>query len=166
MALSQNLDFRDSCSMSSCCLPVSCPPLSPSGFLDDPYLTFHTHMISRKGFWDSLLSKSFSYIQKPEGSQSSPNNLKILFKLCLSLRWGGSQASPTPEHPKEFPCKYFCFSGWGRIKRPLLLKIPLTIQILLMGQTLPFPPEEQSKIFIIGYAPDIRVNLSTIWPII
>ena len=43
------------------------PSVSPSDFLDDPYLTFHIHIISRKGFWGSLWSRSFSYIQKPKG---------------------------------------------------------------------------------------------------
>ena len=50
MALSQNPDFRDSCCM---CLSVATlspvpPCLSPPDFLDDPYLTFHMCMTSRK----------------------------------------------------------------------------------------------------------------------
>ena len=71
------------------CLPVaSLSPvplcLSPSGFLDDPYSTFHAHMISWRGFWGSLWSRSFSYIQKPEGSKAlltfwrSPSNYAYL----------------------------------------------------------------------------------------
>ena len=73
MALSQNPDLRDSCHM---CLSVaSLSPvalcLSPSDFLDDPCLTFHIHMTSRKEFWGSLWFRSFSYFQKPEGSKLS-----------------------------------------------------------------------------------------------
>ena len=48
------------------CFPISCSPLSLSDFLDDPYLTFHIHMTSRKGFWGSPWPRSFSYIQKPD----------------------------------------------------------------------------------------------------
>ena len=46
-----------------------------------------------------------------------------------------------------------------------LLQIPLTLQIRLIGQRPHFPPEGQFKIFISWSAPDIRVNLSTIWSI-
>ena len=101
MVLSQNPDLRDSCCMCLSVAFLSPVPLclSPSDFPDDPYLTSHIHMISRKGFWGSLLSRSFSYIQKPEGS-------KTLLYVCLSLRWGGNQVSPTPDHPKEFPSNY------------------------------------------------------------
>ena len=71
------------------CLPVaSLSPvslcLSPSGFLDDPYSIFHAHMISWRGFWGSLWSRSSSYIQKPEGSKAlltfwrSPSNYAYL----------------------------------------------------------------------------------------
>ena len=55
--------------------------LSSSDFLDDPYSTFHIQMIARKGFWGSLWSKSFSYIQKPEGK----NSLNILKNPLLTM---------------------------------------------------------------------------------
>ena len=54
-----------------CYLPVSCSSLlSPSDFLDELYANFYIHMISRKGFWGSLLPRSVFYIQKPEGSKT------------------------------------------------------------------------------------------------
>jgi len=56
----------------ACQASLSPVPLcvSPSDFLDDPYLAFHIHRISRKGFWGSLWSSSFFYIPKPEGSKT------------------------------------------------------------------------------------------------
>ena len=52
VALSQNPDLRGS--YRSCLSVASLSPvplcLFPSDFLDDPYVTFHIHMISRKGF--------------------------------------------------------------------------------------------------------------------
>ena len=46
--------------VSFCCLPISCPSLSLSiRFPDDAYSTFQFHVISRKGFWGSLWSRSF-----------------------------------------------------------------------------------------------------------
>ena len=52
MVLSQNPDLRDSCLMGLPVASLSPVPLcfSPSDFLDDPCLTSHIHMISRKGF--------------------------------------------------------------------------------------------------------------------
>ena len=52
MALSQNLDLRDSCCMHLSIASLSPVPLclSPSDFPDDHYLPFHIHMISRKRF--------------------------------------------------------------------------------------------------------------------
>ena len=71
MALSQNPDLRDSCLMSFSCLPISWPLcLSPSDFLDQSFWTYHIRMLSRKGFGGSLWSRSFFYIQKPEGSKT------------------------------------------------------------------------------------------------
>ena len=54
--------------------PSLSPP--PSDFLDDPYLTFPIHIWSllldtKKGFWGSLWSRTFSHNQKPEGSKTS-----------------------------------------------------------------------------------------------
>ena len=52
MALSQNPDFRDSCCMYLSVATLSPVPLclSPPDFLDDPYLTFHMRVTSRKLF--------------------------------------------------------------------------------------------------------------------
>ena len=52
IALSQNPDLRDSCRMCLSVASLSPIPLClpPSDFLDNPYLTFYIHMISRKGF--------------------------------------------------------------------------------------------------------------------
>ena len=60
----------------ACLLSLS---LSPSDFLDDLYVTFYIPMISRKGFWGSLLPKSVFYIQKPEGSKTVLTFLKNPF---------------------------------------------------------------------------------------
>ena len=52
MVLSQNPDLRDSCPLCLSVAFLSPVPLclSPSDFLDGPYLTLHIHMISKKGF--------------------------------------------------------------------------------------------------------------------
>ena len=52
MALSQNLDFRNSCRMCLSVASLSPVPLylSPSDFPDDLYFIFHIHMTSRKEF--------------------------------------------------------------------------------------------------------------------
>ena len=52
MALSQNPDLRDSGHMCLSVASLSPVPLclSPSDFLDEPYLTFRIHMTSRKEF--------------------------------------------------------------------------------------------------------------------
>ena len=96
MALSQNPDLRDSCCMCLSVASLSPVPLClpPSDFLDNPYLTFHIHMISRKGFWGSFWFRSFSYIQKPEGSRSLGKtllafallNFVVKDQICLLLQ--------------------------------------------------------------------------------
>ena len=68
-----------------CCLPVSCPPLSPSDFLDDPYSTFHIHMTSWKEFWGSLWSRSFPILKKPEGSKTNILKNPLLTKLISQV---------------------------------------------------------------------------------
>ena len=99
-----------------CLSAASLPPvplcLSSSVSLDDLYLTFHIHLISGKGFWGSLWSRSFSSIKKPEASEtkeflsnyaclSGKEGTKLLpllniLKNSLSLRVGKNQASWTP----------------------------------------------------------------------
>ena len=76
--------------------------LSPSDFPDDPYLTFHIHMKknSRKEFWGSLWSRSFSYFQKPVGSKNSPNILKNSL-ITTPVSQGGE--GPSFPHSCKFP---------------------------------------------------------------
>ena len=51
--------------------PYLLPSLSLSIRFPRQHLpNFHIHIISRKEFWGSLWSRSFSYIQKPEGSKT------------------------------------------------------------------------------------------------
>ena len=69
--------------------------LSPSGFLDDPYSTFHAHMISWREFWGSLWSRSFSYIQKPEGSKA----LLTFWRSPLTMLISQVGREPSFPHP-------------------------------------------------------------------
>ena len=107
-----------------------------SDFLDNLYSTFHIQMIYRKRFWGSLWSRSFSDIQKSEVSKTP---------LCLSLSWGGNQVSPTPEHAKEFPSNYSCFSEWGRTKLPLLLQIPKLFRFFWKNKNLTSHQRDNSR---------------------
>ena len=159
MALSQNLDLRDSCRMCLSVASLSPVPicLSPSDFLDNLYSTFHIHTISRKGFWGSLWSRSFSYIQKPEGSKTL---------LYAYLSHGERTKFPLLLNILKNSLQLLLFLRVGKAKLPLLLQISLTLLIFLMGQRPHFPPDGQSKIFISWSASDIRINLSTIWCII
>lgn len=73
MTLNQNLVLRHTCHMSFCCrlIPMPTPhphpslSPSPSDLLDDPNSAFPVHIWSlslqtRKGFWSSLWSRTFS----------------------------------------------------------------------------------------------------------
>ena len=124
----------------SCLSVASLPPvplcLFLSDFLDNLYSTFHIQMIYRKRFWGSLWSRSFSDIQKSEGSKTP---------LCLSLSWGGNQVSPTPEHAKVFPSNYSCFSEWGRTKLPLLLQIPKLFRFFWKNKDLTSHQRDNSR---------------------
>ena len=71
MALSQNPGLSDSRLAFFCCLPVSCPRLSLSiRFPRQPLLHLSYPHIYRKGFWGSFWSRSFTNIQKSEGSKT------------------------------------------------------------------------------------------------
>ena len=148
MALSQNLDLRG---LRCMCLSVAFlfhSPLlpSPSDFLDDPCSTFPIHiwyllLETRKGFWVSLWSRSFSYIQKPEGSKTLLNILENSL-LTTPVSQGGEGPSFL-----SYPCKF-----------------PYSFRFFWLNKT-PLLPDRQSKNFISWSAPDMRVNLSIIWSI-
>ena len=110
---------------------LSHPPLppSPSDFLDNPYSTFpipiwYLLLETRKGFWGSLWSRSFSYIQKLEGSKTLLNILENSL-LATPVSQGGEGPSFLP-----YPCKFpYSFRFFWSNKTPLL-------------------PDRQSNIFI------------------
>ena len=110
VALSQNPDLRGSCR--SCLSVASLSPvplcLFPSDFLDNPYVTFHIHMISRKGFWGSPWPRSFSYIQKPEGSKTN-----ILKNPLLTILFSQVGRGPSFPHSCKFPSP-FRFFWWDK----------------------------------------------------
>ena len=91
MALSQNPGLRDSCLMSFCCLPISCPPLSLSiRFPRQPLLDLYIQMIYRKGFWSSLWS-----------------GLSLIFKSLKDQKLSSmliSQLGREPSFPHSWAC--------------------------------------------------------------
>ena len=131
--------------------------LSPSDFLDNPYLTFHIQMIYRKGFWSSLWSRSFSDIQKSEES-------KTLLYAYLSVGEGtkfppllsmlkNSLLNPPVSQGGEGPS--FLYS----------CKFPNSSDSS-DGTKTSLPTRGTIQDFYQLIFPDIWVNLSTIWSII
>ena len=75
----------------ACLLSLS---LSPSDFLDDLYVTFYIHMISRKGFWGSLWSRFLLY-SKAWRIKNCPNISKeSLSKEAYLSRGEGTKLPP------------------------------------------------------------------------
>ena len=110
--------------------------LSPSDFLDNPYLTFISRWSIGKDS-EVPFGQVFLWYSKVWRIKNSP--------LCLSLSWGGNQVSPTPEHAKEFPSKSSCFSGWGGTKLPLLLQIPKLFRFFWWNKDLTSHQRDNSR---------------------